>query len=189
MAAIKKSKSEVPAFGEEIARLRTRRDWSRSTLIKRLDRILAAAATDDDKDYSEAWLSRLESGEIVKIPRRIVNALAEALQCTPRERARLLLLADKNILLDTSATVTEVVEVFNYQMLTIYDETCQFLGDLMQDRHLAQLSDAELSEIFLDALVMVIAERHSNLNPKSSSSLPSGGRRSATPPTPDRLKR
>ncbi|WP_322489345.1 helix-turn-helix transcriptional regulator [Chloroflexus sp.] len=162
---MKKSRSEVPAFGEEIARLRTRREWSRSTLIKKLDRVLAEAGDTTAKDYSEAWLGRLENGEIVKISRHIVVCLANALQCSPRERAKLLLLADKNILLDAGTTNAAVIEVFNYQMMAIYDKMSGFLASLLASHRSASLSDDELREIFLTALEMVVTDYRASERP------------------------
>lgn len=155
---MKKSRSEVPAFGEEIARIRTQRGWSRSTLIKKLYRVLNDGDDNTDKDYSEAWLSRLENGEIVKISRHIVVGLVHALQCDPREHARLLLLADKNILFGMDTLATGVVEVFNYQMMTIYEKAAGFLVDLIANRRVSALQDDELREIFLTALEMVVNE-------------------------------
>lgn len=165
MACVKKSRSEVPAFGEEIARLRTQREWSRSMMIKKLDRVLADAGDTTVKDYSEAWLGRLESGEIVKVSRHIVIILADTLQCSPRERARLLLLADKNVLLDANTTNTAVVEVFNYQMMAISEKVFGFLSSLVASHRIASLSDDELREIFLTALEMVVKHYRASERP------------------------
>jgi len=74
--------------GEEIARLRTCRRWSRAQLVIRLYDELAT----DDPNYdsiSETWLARLENGRMVKVPRQTIEALCRALRCTSRERATL----------------------------------------------------------------------------------------------------
>lgn len=164
MTTLRNSKSEIPAFGDEIARLRSRKKWSRSMLIKRLSRTLITWG--DDKDYSEAWLFRLENGEIVKIPRRIVIGLAEALQCTLRERARLLLLADKNILFDPETELTEVKEMVNYLLLLLYEDVSRFLSDVMENRNANKLDDEELKEIFFAAIEEMIEEQRSRESPQ-----------------------
>src|SRR5690349_23204855 len=84
-------------FGYEIARLRTRKAMSRSKLVMRLWQVLA----EDDKmadHLTEGWIRRLEAGQVVKIPRAMVEAQCVALGVSSRERARLLLLADRNVL-------------------------------------------------------------------------------------------
>lgn len=164
MIAGKQPKSEGMAFGDEIARLRNHKGWSRSRCVKELAG--TGALGEDPKDYSEAWLVRLERGEIQKIPRRIVLGLAEALSCTERERARLLLLADKNILLDMTTQVPAIMELFNYQMMVIYEDTCRFLSGLIDNQNLGRLNDDELEELFLDALEMMIDDRRSGMSPR-----------------------
>lgn len=154
------SKSEIHAFGEEVARLRTRRRWSRSMLIKRLDRVLEAKGL-VDYNCSEAWLHRLENGTVVKVPHQIVDALCEALQCTLREQANLLLFADRNVLRDTSSATPEVMKLFNYMMVDLYSETAQILALLTEQRTIAELSDVELYELFFAALEIVIVSRRS----------------------------
>jgi transcriptional regulator with XRE-family HTH domain len=83
--------------GAAIARLRTLRNLSRAQLVARLyDEI-----DPSDQIYERInviWLARLENGRVVKVARPVVEALCRALHCTPRERAWLLLHADRNVL-------------------------------------------------------------------------------------------
>lgn len=101
--------------GELIAQLRAARGWSRADLVDRLSRTLdpddpCAAAV------GEPWLARLETGRMVKLARRTLEALCRALGCTARERARLLLYADRNALADPARDPTEA-EVQLHELL------------------------------------------------------------------------
>src|SRR3712207_1060810 len=97
---------DARAFGGEIARLREQRRWTRPAFLRRIDDVLGAI-DDQYEPRSDAWLHRLENGQIVKLPRPIINAICDALECSPRERAKLLLLADRNVLRDTPASIND----------------------------------------------------------------------------------
>lgn len=148
----------VKQCGEEIARLRSARGWSRTRLVVRLLRELES---DEElcEGLSEAWLARLENGRMVKLPRPTLEALCRALACTERERARLLLLADRNVLCHAAACPDPVAEVLTYAMSQLHDEAGALLQTLIGQRRTADLTDAEVLELVLRA-VQLVAQQH-----------------------------
>jgi len=148
----------VKQCGEEIARLRSARSWSRARLVVRLLRELES---DEElcEGLSEAWLARLENGRVVKLPRPTLEALCRALACTERERARLLLLADRNVLCHASACPDAAAEVLTYAMNQLHDEAGALLQTLIGQRRTADLTDAEVLELVLRA-VQIVAQQH-----------------------------
>jgi len=140
-------------LGAEIARLRTNRQWSRTTLINHLyDELIAKNISRDG--IGEAWLSRLEAGRIVKVPRDIVEALCHALRCSSAERVRVLLLADRNVLANAEAAA--VAEVLNYVMDRLYQDTSQILNGMIGQRGVDKLNEQEKFELVATALELVI---------------------------------
>jgi transcriptional regulator with XRE-family HTH domain len=143
--------------GKLIARLRTARGWSRARLITRLCHELDP----DDPQHEalgEAWLARLETGRTVKLQRATVEALCRALRCTPRERALLLLAADRSVLTERADTPTPEAELLNFVMDRLYAEARPALARLLAQRG---APDDELAffEIAAAALAQVIDER------------------------------
>lgn len=144
--------------GEAIARLRTLRDWSRTQLLLRLYNELSPA----DPAYhslSETWLARLENGRMVKVPRSVVEALCRALRCTPQERARVLLYADRNVLVNEDAEPSPAAETLTYAMDRLYHDAHDVLAALLQQRLPSMLDEMELLEVTEAALRALIA-RH-----------------------------
>jgi transcriptional regulator with XRE-family HTH domain len=144
--------------GEAIARLRTARRWSRAHLIIRLYDELSP----DDPSYdsiSETWLARLENGRMVKVPRQTVEALCRALRCTPRERAHVLLHADRCALTDHESAPTAPAEVLAYVMDRLYSETHDLLTGLLGPRAPESVDEMELLEMASEALDTLIARR------------------------------
>jgi hypothetical protein len=143
--------------GAEIARLRTSRNWSRAKLIARLFDELEP----DDPAFdhvSEAWLKRLENGHMVKVPRQTAEVICRALRCTPRERARLLLYADRNVL--TAGDVPDTVaEALTYVLDRLYAETHEILADVIGQRRATDLDEGELFELTATALDLVLKYR------------------------------
>jgi Helix-turn-helix domain len=145
--------------GDEIARLRALRNWSRARLINRL----CDELDEDDPNYdsiSESWLKRLEGGVKVKLPRQTLEALGRALRCTPRERARLLLYADRSVLTRNDDRAPDgVAEAINYTMACLYAEAHEILEDLIGQRRAADLDEGEIVELTAIALDLVIKQR------------------------------
>ncbi|MBF6589286.1 MAG: helix-turn-helix domain-containing protein [Ktedonobacterales bacterium] len=144
--------------GEAVARLRTQRRWSRAQLVIRLYSELSP----DDPSYesiSETWLARLENGRMVKVPRPTVEALCRALRCTPQERARVLLYADRNVLVESDAEPTPEAEALTYVMDRLYAEARDLLASLLGSCQSVALDELEMLEATAAALDAVIA-RH-----------------------------
>jgi DNA-binding Xre family transcriptional regulator len=141
--------------GRVIAQLRNARDWSRSKLIARLHNELDE--NDPSCDHlSEAWLVRLEDGRMVKVQRHLIDALCRALGCSPRERARVLLAADRNLFAGDSEVASPVAEALNFLSLQLRDEAEEIVADLVgQD----QLDGEELDEIMTTVLEVVLRRR------------------------------
>lgn len=147
--------------GEAIAQLRTMRRWSRAHLVIRLyDEI-----SPDDPNYdsiSETWLARLENGRMVKVPRQTVEALCRALRCNARERAHVLLHADRCALTDAECRPTPPSEVLAFVMDRLYSEAYEVLNGLLRERasaDLGELDDLDLFEMTASALDTLITRR------------------------------
>jgi transcriptional regulator with XRE-family HTH domain len=144
--------------GAAVARLRTLRNLSRAQLLARLyDQIDPA-----DRTYeriSVAWLARLENGRIVKVARPTVEALCRALCCTPRERAWLLLHADRNVLAGADDQPPQTAELLTYVIDHLHREAHEILAVLLGSRQACTLSELELLDLTATALGTVIARR------------------------------
>jgi DNA-binding Xre family transcriptional regulator len=144
--------------GEAIARLRTKRRWTRTQLLTRLLREMSP--TDPYyESVSETWLARLENGRMVKVPRATVEALCRALRCSPRERAWVLLHADRNVLADAAGTPTPAAELLTFVVERLYAEACDSLNALLTTREGTASSELELFEIAAAALEQALARR------------------------------
>ncbi len=144
--------------GAAVARLRTLRKLSRAQLVARLyDEI-------DPTDHTyerinTTWLARLENGRIVKVTRPTMEALCGALRCTPRERAWLLLHADRNVLAGAGDQPTETAELLTYVIDQLHREAPEILATLLGSRRACALSELELLELTATALESAIARR------------------------------
>lgn len=144
--------------GAAVARLRTLRNLSRAQLVARLyDEIDPANHTYER--ISVTWLARLENGRIVKVARPTVEALCRALRCTPRERAWLLLHADRNVLASAGDEPTETAELLTYVIDQLHREAREILAALLGPQRARALSELELLELTATALEIAIARR------------------------------
>jgi transcriptional regulator with XRE-family HTH domain len=144
-------------FGEAIARLRTKRGWSRAKLIARLFEFI----DDEKRDYgtvSETWLKRLEKGETVKVTRALVEELSSALRCSPTEEASLLYYADRKVL-PTDDSPNKINEMLNHLLFLLRDDALEILGNLTTDRHIERLTDDEQFELPASALELALKRR------------------------------
>src|SRR5688572_23047085 len=91
------NKSEFPTkkFGEQVARIRTLRGWSRALFVKHMDALVEERFLVNES-VSEGLVRTVEEGRKATISRALLELLAEALKCTPSERLNLLLAADRN---------------------------------------------------------------------------------------------
>lgn len=144
--------------GAAVARLRTLRNLSRAQLVARLYDELDPA----DHTYeriSVTWLARLENGRIVKVARPMVEALCRALRCTPRQRAWLLLHADRNVLASATDEPTETAELLTYVIDQLHRDAPEILAAELGSRRACALSELELLELTATALEIVLARR------------------------------
>jgi transcriptional regulator with XRE-family HTH domain len=144
--------------GEAVARLRTLRGWTRTQLLTRLLRELSPS----DPYYesvSETWLARLENGRMVKVPRQTVEALCRALRCNPRERAWVLLHADRNVLVEPMSEPTPAAEALTFVMERLYAETRDSLNTLLSSRESDEFCELDLFELAASALEQALARR------------------------------
>jgi hypothetical protein len=144
--------------GEEIAHLRVSRIWSRAKLIARLFNQIDP----NDPNYdsiSEAWLARLENGRMVKVPRKMIEAICRALGCTAQERVHVLLYADRNVFSRDDTAPDTVAEALTYTMDRLYVEAWEMLANLIGQRRAQDLDEHELFELTATALELVI-KRH-----------------------------
>jgi transcriptional regulator with XRE-family HTH domain len=142
--------------GAAVARLRTLRNLSRAQLVARLyDEIDPVDLTNEH--ISVTWLTRLESGRIVKVARPTLEALCRALRCTHRERAWLLLRADRNVLA-ASDEPTEVAELLTHAVDQLHRTSQETMATMLGKRRARTLSDREILEITAAALQDVLAQ-------------------------------
>ncbi|MFO7168611.1 MAG: helix-turn-helix transcriptional regulator [Chloroflexota bacterium] len=142
--------------GAAIARLRTLRNLSRPQLIARLyDEIDPAGLAER---ISVTWLARLESGRIVKVARPTLEALCRALRCTPRERAWLLLRADRNVLA-AGDEPGEAAELLTYAVDHLHRTAQETVAARLGARRVCALTDREILEITAAALQDALAQR------------------------------
>jgi hypothetical protein len=106
-----------------------------------------------------AWLARLENGRIVKVARPTLEALCRALCCTPRERAWLLLHADRNVLASASDAPTQTAELLTYAMDQLQRDAGEMLAARLGSRQASALDPIELLELAAAALELAIARR------------------------------
>jgi len=140
--------------GKEIARLRVSRDWTRWQLATKL--LYVMDENDPSRDaVSEAWLARLETGRKVIISRETLEAFCRALSCTPQERARLLLHADRSVFSNGPEEPDDAAEALNYVMNQVYAEARYILDDALKQRRARDLDNAELLELVSKALCLV----------------------------------
>ena len=144
--------------GAAVARLRTLRNLSRAQLVARLyDQIDPTNHTCERINVT--WLARLENGRLVKVARPTIEALCRALGCTPRERAWLLLHADRNVLAGAGDKPIETAELLTYMVDQLHREAREILAALLGSRRACTLSELELLELTAAALESAIARR------------------------------
>jgi transcriptional regulator with XRE-family HTH domain len=145
--------------GAAVARLRTLRNLSRAQLLARLyDQIDPADPTSER--ISVSWLARLENGRIVKVARPTIEALCRALGCTPRQRAWLLLQADRNVLSSTHDAPIATAEILTYAIEQLQREVPEILATLLGSRQACALDDLEILQLAATALNIAIARHH-----------------------------
>jgi transcriptional regulator with XRE-family HTH domain len=144
--------------GAAVARLRTLRNLSRAQLLARLyDQIDPADQTYER--ISLSWLARLENGRIVKVARPTVEALCRALGCTPRERAWLLLQADRNVLASPGGEPSQIAELLTYAIDQLQRDMPAIQASVLGSRRACALSDIEILEAAARSLEIAIARR------------------------------
>jgi len=110
------------------------------------------------ENISEAWLKRLEQGQIVKLHRTTLELLCRALECSPRERVILLLYADRNVLGDSDEASLQVALAFNYILERLFHAAQPLLQEALDQRSVGHLNDRELLLITAYTLEMVLHE-------------------------------
>lgn len=151
--------SPSSAFGEHVARTRTKRGFTRRQFVF----VLHDAMTTDDPMYhkvSESWLGRLENGDAKRqLPDLTIMAIAKALRCTGKEQTDLLLYAGRNVLTQEHQRPTHGVEVLNYVTHYIYQEAQELLAAINKKAGTKDLDELEMLEIIHDILSILIERR------------------------------
>jgi DNA-binding Xre family transcriptional regulator len=145
-------------FGNELAHLRSERGLSRPQFVHRLFNTM----DEDDPNFakiSEAWIRRLESAQAAKLlSRQTIEALCRALACTPTQRARLLLYADRSVLTNGNDIPSKVAEFLTFVIDILNTEAYAVLEHLMHRREADELNKRELLEITYEAIKLVLEE-------------------------------
>lgn len=142
-------------FGAEIARLRELRGISRSKLVIHLYYAVGEDSPLCDT-FNDAWLARLETGKTVKISREVLDALCLALRCSPRERRRLLLMADRSVFLNENGEPDALAELLNDIFAEVYEDAREVLDPLLGRRELHNLTEVERQDMVRTALEVAI---------------------------------
>lgn len=160
---VKKQRSEVPGFGAEIGKLRVQKKpyLSQPKLMRRVSKELEHMGL-DEKEYSAQWLGRLETGNIVNVPRYVLNALSQGLRCSEWEHAKLILLADRNVLTDKTNNREGLRELYNYMMLKLYDDVSVIWDSMIDQMQTEELRDIDKMELLRTALEFAITEYQHN---------------------------
>jgi hypothetical protein len=152
-----KPSDAVKRYGDLALRIRTRRGMSRADVVKRYYKL---ELLNHDDVPNEDKLGRLENGQLVKVERQEIEAHCHAMNCTPRERALLLLTADRNVIaVDDDAEPDKVTEMLTYLVDWLYRKAREPLADLVSRYDLQYLDDQELAELTQTALELVLKQR------------------------------
>jgi transcriptional regulator with XRE-family HTH domain len=144
-------------LGHIIASLRNKRNLSRAKLISRVLPLLED--TPFAETMSEAWLKRLESGEVVKIPTYVIHALCQALKCSDREYSDVLLVAGRNVLSDDGEDFQKVNRLLNYFVYSFKEDGFKVLSDLLEKDNLSDLDDKDIYVLVRDTIDMVLKHK------------------------------
>lgn len=139
-------------FGHECARIRQQRNLTRVQVGYALQTYLSEQRVLGDP-IGEIYIGRVENGQVVKLPREIVEGLCVALHCTPPERARLMLCADFNVLGEYADDT--IAELINYFSACLFTEMRVILQGLNGQRRARDMSEAELRELMFAALDLI----------------------------------
>ena len=133
-------------LGQTIARLRSKRNWSRAILLRK---IYGKLSEEDELAITEESLKDLEEGAKVKIPRRLVDILMNGLECTPAERLEILVAADRNILNDGTAASAQESDFFHRFIQEIYYNPIArtMLNSLLEGQEVQSLNIKEMIHI------------------------------------------
>ena len=146
-------------LGDEIARLRNDRGWTRTQLVVRTLYMLGPDHPFTEV-ISENWLNRLESGRLVKVPHQAIEIICKALECNDGEKIAVMMYADRNPLADQDGISTPEAEMLGRIMVHLYRTTDIpfMLGALRGDRRASALTTEEIDEI-AKAIVAVLANK------------------------------
>jgi hypothetical protein len=133
-------------LGQTIARLRSKRNWSRATLVRK---IYGKLSEEDELVINEESLKDLEEGAKVKIPRRLIDILMNGLECTPAERLEILVAADRNILNDGTTGSSRESDFFHRILQDIYYNPIArvMLNSLLEGQEVQNLNPKEMIHI------------------------------------------
>ncbi len=135
-------------FGAEIARLRTRRVWSRTDFVNEVHRRLPDNHPLRQR-ISNDWLRYVEEGRRVNLSRAHIFGLAEVAADTEEAFVKLVMLADRNILSDDNGTISSTGIGLTYMMSRLYANPVlrPVLDDLFANATGAAVSDQDVGEI------------------------------------------
>jgi transcriptional regulator with XRE-family HTH domain len=147
-------------FGDEVARLRTKRGLSRARFISRLY-ALQSFDTSLRETISESLLRQIEEGTKVKITRHIIELFCLVLECNPGERLNLMIAADRNVLANSDGAIDPEAEVLLRAVDEIYNNSTArtLLKLLLTNKETATLNNHEIFEILERILMLTKAKR------------------------------
>jgi transcriptional regulator with XRE-family HTH domain len=151
-------------IGAEVGRLRTSKGLSRQQLFTRVYRHL----DNDDpilEVINESWLKRVETGEVVNLTRRMLEVLCQGLDCTEKQKARLLLYADRSVLVKDGEKPDRATEVLNYVMQQAYTGAHEILLNNLGDHRMEDLDEQEVIELAIKALTLAMKQRQRRHSP------------------------
>lgn len=142
------------AFGEEIARLRTRKRWSRADLLDLIGH--------DECLTNETSIKRLENGEIIKLPYITVHRLSKALECTEKETSNLFYLSGKNIFKGSSGNINVFMQELHFIVFNIIPRITSTLYTIISNSNVNQLPKKDIRNILRTIIITIMKEDMEN---------------------------
>lgn len=162
----KMSKDPRQRWGPALAAIRTQKGLTRAELIKACWREAARlnAVHLYDKVPTEQLLSRIESGQAIRVDRQMLELIFRANNCSPDERMRVLMLAGCTVIANDQSEPAEEAQLLNQAMESLYNipEARESIVALMRQRkadNAAPNGEGEVLEILWAVLDLVVSRQ------------------------------
>lgn len=132
------TQAAAKAFGAKVRDLRESKGWNRAQFLAHFHDTLETMYGNYEI-RSEAWLGRLEAGNIVQRPRSDLNAICETLECSKRQRVKLLLLAGLSVVTEGPGDANDIITLLHCAMMDIANDAAELIEGSLADRRIDDL--------------------------------------------------